>query len=73
MVLGFYVPISIFAILWLASGPKEVRYQLDRARHERAVCACALDALVPVESRTVKPIAEVDAADKVVSALGFPR
>jgi hypothetical protein len=51
MNLGLYVPVSIFVILWLASLLKEVRYQLDRSRHERDVYACTLDVLMPGESQ----------------------
>jgi hypothetical protein len=51
MILGLYVPISIFVILWLGSRLKEVRYQLDRARHERDAYACTLDVLTPGEGQ----------------------
>jgi hypothetical protein len=35
MILGFYVPISIFVILWPVSRLSEANYQLDQAQRDR--------------------------------------
>jgi hypothetical protein len=42
MILGFYMPISIFVILWLVSRLSEASYQLDQAQRDRDSIARSL-------------------------------